>query len=50
VEVQGGFDPTSFLSFITWYEEKHNVKLGADPAKLTKLMTAFKTIQDALSL
>jgi hypothetical protein len=50
VEAQGGFDPTSFLSFTTWYEKKHNVKLGADPAELTKLMAAFKTIQDALSL
>ena len=30
-------------------EKKHNVKLGADPAELTKLMAAFKTIQDALS-
>jgi len=44
------FDPSSFLSFTAWYETKHNVKLGADPAELTKLMTAFKTIQDALSL
>jgi hypothetical protein len=38
------FDPSSFLSFTAWYETKHNVKLGADPAELTKLMTAFKTI------
>jgi hypothetical protein len=45
-----GFDPSSFLSFTAWYETKHNVKLGADPAELTKLMTTFKTIQDALSL
>lgn len=44
------FDPTSFLSFTTWYEKKHNAKLDADPAELTKLMAAFKTIQDALSL
>jgi hypothetical protein len=44
------FDPSSFLSFTAWYKTKHNVKLGADPAELTKLMTAFKTIQDALSL
>ena len=50
VEAQGGFDPTSFLSFTAWYEKKCNVKLGADPAELTKLMAAFKTIQDALSL
>jgi hypothetical protein len=50
VEAQGGFDPTSFLSFIAWYEKKHNLKLGADPTELTKLMAAFKTIQDALSL
>ncbi|MCJ1360343.1 MAG: hypothetical protein MMC33_010348 [Icmadophila ericetorum] len=49
-EVQGGFDPTSFLSFNAWYEKKHNVKLGADPAELTKLVAAFKTLQDALSL
>jgi hypothetical protein len=39
-----GFDPLSFLSFTAWYETKHNVKLGADPIELTKLMTAFKTI------
>lgn len=45
-----GFDPSSFLSFTARYKTKHNVKLGADPAELTKLMTAFKTIQDALSL
>lgn len=45
-----GFDPTSFLSFTAWYEKKHNVKLGADPAELTKLMAALKTFQDALSL
>jgi hypothetical protein len=44
------FDLSSFLSFTTWYETKHNVKLGADPVELTKLITAFKTIQDALSL
>ncbi|KFY03277.1 hypothetical protein V490_00233 [Pseudogymnoascus sp. VKM F-3557] len=50
VEAQGGFDPTSFLSFTAWYEKRHNLKLGADPAELTKLMAAFKTIQDALSL
>jgi hypothetical protein len=50
VEVQDGFDPTSFLSFTTWYEKKHNIKLGTDPIELTKLMAAFKTIQDALSL
>ena len=50
VEAQGGFDPTSFPSFTAWYEKKHNLKLGADPAELTKLMSAFKTIQDALSL
>ncbi|KAG4415545.1 hypothetical protein IFR04_011309 [Cadophora malorum] len=50
VEAQDGFDPTSFLSFTAWYEKKHNLKLGADPAELTKLMAAFKTIQDALSI
>ena len=50
VDAQDGFDPTSFLSFTAWYEKKHNLKLGADPAELTKLMAAFKTIQDALSL
>jgi hypothetical protein len=50
VGVQGGFDPTSFLSFTAWYEKKHNVKLGADPAELTKLVAAFRTLQDALSL
>jgi hypothetical protein len=50
VEAQGGFDPTSFLSFTAWYKKKHNVKLGTDPAELTKLMATFKTIQDALSL
>jgi hypothetical protein len=50
VEAQDGFDLTSFLSFTAWYEKKHNLKLGADPAELTKLMAAFKTIQDALSL
>jgi hypothetical protein len=50
VEAQDGFDPTSFLSVAAWYEKKHNLKLGADPAELTKLMAAFKTIQDALSL
>lgn len=32
------------------FRQKHNVKLGADPVELTKLMVAFKTIQDALSL
>ena len=50
VAAQDGFDPTSFLSVTAWYEKKHNLKLGADPAELTKLMAAFKTIQDALSL
>jgi hypothetical protein len=50
VEAQDGFDPTSFLSFTAWYEKKHNLKLGADPAELTKMMAAFKTLQDALSL
>jgi hypothetical protein len=48
--VQEEFDPTSFLSFTTWYKKKYNVKLGADPVELTKLMAAFKIIQDALSL
>ena len=38
------------LYFTAWYEKKHNVKLGADPAELTKLVAAFKTLQDALSL
>ena len=50
VAAQDGFDPTSFLLVTAWYEKKHNVKLGADLAELTKLMAAFKTIQDALSL
>ena len=49
-EAQGAFDPTSFLSFTAWYERKHNLKLGADPVELTKMMAAFKTIQDTLSL
>jgi hypothetical protein len=44
VEAQGGFNPTSFLSFTTWYKKKHNLKLGADPIKLIKLIAAFKTI------
>jgi hypothetical protein len=38
VGVQGGFDPTSFLSFTAWYEKKHNLTLDADPAELTKLI------------
>lgn len=50
VEVQDEFDLISFLSFTAWYEKKHNVKLGADSAELTKLMATFKTIQDTLSL
>ena len=50
VEAQGGFDPTSFLSFTAWYKKKHNLKLGADPAELAKLIAVFKTIQDTLSL
>ena len=44
------FDLSSFLSFTAWYETKYNIKLDADPAELTKLITAFKTIQNALSI
>jgi hypothetical protein len=44
------FDLSSFLSFTAWYKTKYNIKLGTDPAELTKLITIFKTIQDALSL
>ena len=44
------FDLLSFLSFTAQYKTKHNIKLGTDPVELTKLITMFKTIQDALSL
>lgn len=37
-------------TFAETFRQKRNVKLGADPVELTKLMIAFKTIQDILSL
>jgi hypothetical protein len=43
-------DPSYQRARTTSYKKKHTVKLGTDSAELTKLMAAFETIQDVISL